>query len=228
MGGGRRAELDAARPERIVVVRAVEAVDIPPDVVRFAPGILDRSLDEPRDHDGAQAELADGELQVLDRLRGRVHRDRRGRRDAVRAVAEDLGAVAVERAARGIAQRRVLDVRVRETGARVDHGEVDAELGQALVQQCGQGRGGQVERILGRRPERRAVHALAPALLEAERFPATLHAPVVEEPVAPGERDGRLAAREALRELEEPVLEDRLQLEQMPVGVDHRVTEAGA
>ena len=87
--------------------------------------------------------------------------------------------------------------------ARVEHREVDPELVEPLVEQARQVRGGAVERVRRQRPERRASHALAPALLEAERLQRPCTRLSSNEPVALRERRGRLAAREVLHELEE-------------------------
>jgi hypothetical protein len=93
---GRDVQLAALRPHRIVVVLAVDADHVVPlDELGRLGMLLDergnRTADEAAHHDDAVAELLRGELQLLDRFLGRIHRDDRRGDDAVAVRAELLG-----------------------------------------------------------------------------------------------------------------------------------------
>jgi hypothetical protein len=106
-------ELATLLPHRVVVVGAVEADDVVPlDQARRVGPLLGqrghRPAHEPADHDDLVAELLGRELDLLDGLLGRVHRDDRGRDDAVLEPAELVGGEDVIGAADGPPHPRVL------------------------------------------------------------------------------------------------------------------------
>src|SRR5262249_22549745 len=103
-------------------------------------------------------------LEFLDRLLRRVHWDHRGGRHAIGEVVEVLGHEVVERAAGGAPRLRVLMERDAEARGRIEHGEVDPELVQPLIEQPWHQLGRAVESIARRyRPEclLRAMRSLA-------------------------------------------------------------------
>ena len=129
--GDRDTEVDAALPHRVVVVRAVDAEDV---VVHA----LARRAGNVAGHEGGlEAELADGEVEMLERFGGRVHGDRGGDRDAIAQVTHVLGVVRVERPRRHVAHLGIGLAQYRQAGRGVDDREIDAELGQTLVEQLG-------------------------------------------------------------------------------------------
>src|SRR5579884_2452329 len=95
---GRDTELDARGPERVVVVLAVEPEHVEP--VTVTP---DGTARVPGDEHGLEAELTDRVAQLLDRLRGRVHRDERADGAPVLVRREHARVVAVD----GTAQREI-------------------------------------------------------------------------------------------------------------------------
>ena len=169
----RDAELDALRPHRVVVVRAVDAEAVlVEDEVRevgvLACEVGHRAQHVAREHERLEPERG-RELELLDRFVGRVHRDHAGRDHAITEPGEHLGVVEVVRARRRAPQLVVAHARQRDhlqAGARVDDREVEADLVESLVEQARQHGGAAVERVLGRyRPPhryRRAVVDRAP------------------------------------------------------------------
>ena len=125
--------------------------------------------DDPGQHDGLEAELPDGVLELVDGLLGREGRDARHRFEAIAEVGVDLGVVAVEGPGHGPAQLVVGEGGDRQAVGRVQQGEVDAELIEAVVQEIGEHGRRPVERVLGGdAPPGRAGHA-EPAPLRAGR-----------------------------------------------------------
>src|SRR5207249_10690571 len=101
--GRRNAELTALRSDRVVVVVAVERQHVVPDRESRAVGIALRARrDAPRhtaaEHAYLRAELSGDELELLDRLVRRVHRDGRGGGQAVAQAAGVVGGDDVVRA----------------------------------------------------------------------------------------------------------------------------------
>ncbi len=168
-------------------------------------------------------------VELRDRLGRRVRRDLRDRRHAVGIGEVDLGVERVQRAARHLAQLVALDRERHESAARVEHREVDPELVEPFVEQARQVRGGAVERVRGgQAPPRRARRPeLALARLR-ERAPRAQHH-VVEVDSARGlEARREVAAADVLHVVEEEGAEDRDRLDDVAVGVDHRVSEPRA
>ena len=157
MKAGRNADFEAFRPDRVIIMRAVQAQGIVPDGIttglgRFARHRRNLTPNQARQHGHLKA-LALDELQLFNRLLRGKHRHHRSRSQAVFQAGELIGRIHIK-CATGcpphliIAQKR----RKQRAAGRVDHPEVDAELIQALVQQLGQHCGRAVARILGRHP----------------------------------------------------------------------------
>ena len=87
-------------------------------------------------------------LELVDGFLGGVHRDLGHRQQAVGELGEDAGVEAVERAARTATVALVVEVAEQQSEAGVDHADVDAELGQTLVQEPGEHGGGAIDREL--------------------------------------------------------------------------------
>src|SRR3989441_5120232 len=137
----RDAELAALGPHGIVIVVAVDADHVVPLDELRGVGMLfgegrDRAAHEAADHHDLVAELPRRELQLLDGLLRRVHRDNRRGDDAVLEPAELVGREHVVGATDRTAQPRVRHAVIREAGRRVDDTEVDAEVVQTLVEEA--------------------------------------------------------------------------------------------
>src|SRR5262249_19734868 len=100
-------------------------------------------------HHDLVAELLGGELDLLERLLGRVHGNDRGRDDAVSEAAELIRGEDVVGATDRTAQPRVLHAVIAETGRRIHDAEVDTEGFQALVHETGNHGGRAVEDVGG-------------------------------------------------------------------------------
>ena len=138
--GRRDAVLRARLPERIVVVRAVEAERVVPDgearsLGGGAGGACHRPRHQAAEHRDLEAELARAVLELGDRLLRRVGGDAGGRRDAVAEVAEVLSGEGVERAAGGPPRLVVGDARHPQPHRGIEDRKVDPELVQPLVEQ---------------------------------------------------------------------------------------------
>ena len=160
-------------------------------------------------------------LELVDGLVGRVHRDLGDREQPVGELGEHAGVEAVERAARAAAVALVVEVAEQEPEARVDHAEVDAELGQALVEQAGEHRGGAVDRELHARrcptgPGRRAGRR-APRGVSAYQSTIGPKVPDVRRAI-----DSPSSAHALLHQLAGQGGEE---LDGVAVDVDHRVVE---
>ncbi len=149
MEGGGDAQPLARLPQGVVVVEGVvaEAVDPPP---RGALGARKRSGDRAGEHHRSQPELPHRVLELLDRLVGREARDAGDRGHPFAVVSVDLGQVAVERPGHDPPQLVSGQGRHREPGRRVEHGEVDAELVEARLEQPREHGRGPVERVARR------------------------------------------------------------------------------
>src|SRR5439155_1295949 len=158
--GRRDAELRAPRPERVVIVLAVEAERVVPRDEAGGLGVGDgdrvhRARDQAAEHRDLEAELTRAVLELRDGFLGRVHGDAGGGRDPVGEVMEGVGGEDVERATGGPARLVIGDTRDAEAGGGIEHREVQAELVQALVEEPRQQARRPVARVLlGRRPER--------------------------------------------------------------------------
>jgi hypothetical protein len=112
----RDAELDAFRPNGVVVIRAVDAEHVVPH--REAPrlGVLGRGGgDRPRQvaakHPHPRAKLSGDEFELFDRFLRCVHRDDRRRGHAVAEIEEIIGRNDIVRAAQGAPDLDVFDAR---------------------------------------------------------------------------------------------------------------------
>ena len=172
---GRDAELAALLPDRVVVVRAVEAEGVGPHrVLRElrvdGRGGGDRPLHEAGHHHGTEAER---------RRRARVRRPlrracawgSRRRQQPVGELGEHPGVEAVERAARAPTVALVVEVAEEQAEAGVDHAEVDA----------------------------RARGAARAGAGEASRWRGRRRAPCRRCPMGRGRRDGRRVPRARAR-----------------------------
>src|SRR5207244_918698 len=159
------------------------------------------------------------ELQLLDGLLRRVHRDDRRRDDAVLESAELLGREHVVGATDASAQPRVRHAVIPEAGRRVDNTKVDPEVVQALVQQAGQHRRRPVEDVLaGRPPEGLLAYPAPPPLGQG-------HPERAGDAVASDRQSlGRGVPTDAL----ELLAHDGRILEPVAVGVDDRMVQARA
>ena len=134
--GDRDAELLGGRPDRVVVVGAVDAELIeprrPPRQLRLRRGRrVDRALHVSGAQHRLEAEHVDRVLELGHGFVGRVHRDRRHRREPVGERGEGLGVAAVERAARAAARVVLPRVEEHEPEARVHDAEVEARARRA-------------------------------------------------------------------------------------------------
>ena len=222
--GRRDAELAALLPDRVVVVRAVETEGVGPHrVLRElrvdGRGGGDRPLHESRHHHRAEAERG-RVLELVDRFVGGVHGDLGDGEQPVGELGEDTGVEPVERAARTATVALVVEVTEQEPEARVDDAHVDAELGQALVQEAGEHGGGAVEGQLHPAvAPRSACDATVGAFLGGEAVP-------VDDRTegARGAAQHRLAV-EAHALLDQLPGQGREELDGVTVDVDHRVVE---
>ena len=182
-------------------------------------GGRDRTLHEAGHHHGAEAELG-RVLELVDGLVRRVHRDLGDREQPIGELGEHAGVEPVERAARAAPVALVVEVPEQESEARVDHADVDAQLGEALVEQAGEHRGGAVDREL-----HAAVAPRAPgdpavgALLGGEPVP------VDDGPEGARRATGHRLAVEADALLDQLAGQRGEELDGVAVDVDHRVVE---
>src|SRR5579863_1050285 len=220
--GRREAQLDALRPHRIVVIFAVE----PESVVRnagaqraaFARERRDGPADDAAGHDRLQAERLDV-LQLRERLGGRMHRDGGGGREAVGELTKNVRDIHIEAATGRLPHLGVADRIEAETGRRVEHGEIDAEFVEAMVEQLRQHRSGAIARVPGRkRPPGLLGAALVAPLRIAHRDNLRDHV------VARLEAVGRFVARD----FSDVVENHRLVFDPVPVRIDYRMAEPRA
>ncbi|CUI77509.1 Uncharacterised protein [Achromobacter xylosoxidans] len=230
--GDRHAQLDHLGPERVVVVLAVDAVEVdvagvPGDLGMVGGGILardrlDRPLDAAGDVDDLQPQRLDREFQFLDAFLRRVQRNAGHRRQAVAVLAVLVGMEVVDGAVQRLAEL-IAGAQRRQHVVGKQHGIVRALLGQAFVEQLRQGVGGQVQRVArDPRPPGRAQGAVVLALGRGLLVPVLAAAPggkARTEGLAQGIH--QLAAAVVL----DVVLQDRRVVVDMHVGVDHRVVQ---
>src|SRR5690242_19916789 len=131
--GGRNAELEALRPDRVVIVFAVESDDVVPHrkAGSFSlelPAGLDRAVHQAAEHGDLVAELLDRVVELLDRLLWSVHRDDRRRGHAVGEEAEIFRGDSVVGAAGGAARLAIADARHPQTAGRIDDREIEPDL----------------------------------------------------------------------------------------------------
>jgi hypothetical protein len=219
----RDAELEALRPDRVVIVFAVEPDDVVP--YRKAGGLafhlaagLDRAVHQAAEHRDLVAELLDGVVELLDRLLRRVHGDDRRRGHTIGKGAEIFGRDDIVGAASGAARLAIADARHPQTAGRIDDCEIEPDLVEALIEEPRKNRSREVARILGRMgPERLLADTAPPPLLDRHRQ----HAARAAADRAPAAHRG-LAA-----DLAQLLGEDGPVFDPVAVGVDNRVVEAG-
>ena len=216
------AQLLAALPERLVVVRTVERniVAVPGGFLRVDACCCggNRPLLVAAKHDGAIAELPDRIVELGDRLLRRARGDDRHRREAAAVWREHLGRHPVVGAG-GVPVKLIVRNAVdEEPEARIDDGEVDAELRQALVEERRKKRSGLVARVGRRAPPDRAAQALVLALVPAHPIPLV---------VPPPER-AQLIDRARPARLAQPLQENRDRLDPVAVAVDDRMLKLRA
>ena len=216
-------ELDALRPQRVVVEGAVDAERVEPVLAAPTPVIgADRPARVTREHRGLESELAHRVLELVDRELRVEHRYQRADRRAVAVRGEQVG----ERAVRGSApqsdQLVVGRLQVGEGHRRVEQREVDAHLVEALVEQRGEVRGRTVARVL-RRPapprRHRAPARTARALVRRKDRGRVGETCVARVPVA------HRAPAHLLEVGEHLLVEHGRELDEVPVGVDDRMRQ---
>jgi len=168
--------------------------------------------------DGLEAELADGMVELRDRLRRRVHRDERRRRHAVGEITELGRQVTVEGAACRLADLGLAYAEGEQAIGRIADGVVDAEVVESRAEQAGQHGGRPVERLLGRQPPpRQPRQADRTSLLErqcARRLREAEDGVQLFDGSMPGQRV-------------ELVAHGGQELDRVAVGIDHGMPEAG-
>jgi len=154
--GHRHAELDAALPQRLIVIGAVES-----DRITIPGGLLpidsfrcawNRPLLVSAQHDRLETTLLDRVFQLLKGFVRRLTRENRYGRKSFCIRREHVGRHHVVGADCGPVQIGMGYPVDGETEARIDQREVDAQLGQALVQQGRQQRRGLVVGIARHTP----------------------------------------------------------------------------
>ncbi len=149
VGADRDPEIDAALPEGVVVVVAVDAVGVEPEgpslglgvralVSRSRPGHIARN------HHGPKAQLTHGILQLRDRLGRGVRRDRGHGDEAVGASVKGVPVVAVEGPTGPLAELVGWQLQEGQAGARIDDRHVTAEFVHAAVEIAREARGGSI------------------------------------------------------------------------------------
>ena len=198
------AELDAARPQRVVVVEAVVAERVDPRRRRAVGS--NRARHRPAHHHRLEPEGADGVVELGHRLVRAERRDHGDGLEPVAVLGEDSGVVRVQRACRRLAQLVVRVAQHREPRGRVEQREVEADLFQTLVEQLRQHHGHAIER--GRAAVEHPRRQIA--LARRERRAA--------------EPDEPLGHR-VVGDLTHAVDHHRHELGEVAVGVDHRMRE---
>ena len=131
------------RPDRVVVVLAVDAEHLIPDreaalLSRWSFPSTDGTLRfgmRAAEHTDLGPQLLGDEIEFVDRFFRRVHRDDRGRGPAWSAqILEIPGRHDAEGADHGAAGRVVDDARQAQSGGRVDDREIAADLVEPLVE----------------------------------------------------------------------------------------------
>ena len=167
--GGGDAELGAALPHRVVVVGAVEAEAVDPAGGAVALVARRRAQHQPAEEEALEPQLAGGVVELGDGLVGVVGRDDPDGDQPVGVRAVGLGVVAVAGPGEGAAQLGVVDRHDRQADGGVEHGDVDAQLVEAFVEQPGEHGGGPVEGVAGgHAPPAGARQAVGPAGLDVE------------------------------------------------------------
>ena len=192
--GRRDLQFHTTRPDRVVIIRAVQTERIQPKGVlgHLRGGPFDHrngTLDMPGHHYGLEPEFAHHKLKLFNRLLRGVHGNGGRRGHPAGILAEILGMKGIERAAACPAYFGVFNMRELEAQRRIEHGKVQADSVHPFGQELGQHGGGAIQSILGRqRPPRRARRALVQPFFRRQRIPAEQAAP------APGVTLGRKKA----------------------------------
>ena len=218
MEGRRDAELDAFRPDRVVIVLAVDRQHV---VMHggVAGRLGQRARHAAAEHADLRAELPGDEFEFGDRLLGGVHRDDRGRGQPVAEPVEIIGRDDVVGADHGASGLVVLDARQAQPGGRIDDREIDADLVEPGVEHFRHHRRRTVERVLGLTvPEIRLRDAAPGALGRLQLEGVGRRFEGGEEPVGPLVAAG----------LAHLFAEDRGIFEPMSVAVDDRVRQVRA
>ena len=158
-------------------------------------------------------------LELVDRLVGRVHRDLGDREQPVGELGEHAGVEAVEGAARTPPVALVVEVAEEETEARVDDADVDAELGEALVEEAGKHRGGAVDRRSSRRSPTGRGDAASRVRSGVSAYQSAIG------PKVPEVRRGHRLAVERHALLDQLAGQGGEELDGVTVDVDHRVVQ---
>src|SRR5437764_12296774 len=223
MEGWRDPELQALRPDRVIIIFAIEPDHAGPNAkaAGLAPplaGGFDRPVHQAPENRDLVAELLDGIVKLLDRLLGGVHGDDRGRGHAVAEIAEIFGRHDIVGPTGGTARLAVADPRHAQPTGRIDDREIEPNLVEAFVQEPREYGGREIAGVLRRMsPERLLADPPPATLLDRHRQDAARAAP---DRVPAAHR--RLTANFA-----QLFGKDRAILDPVPVGIDDRMVETG-
>ena len=220
--GDRDFQIDAALPERVVVVRALEPerVHVEPDLVRLGAFTHEGRHRPPhvvRDHQDLEPEFTNGVRRLLDRLVRRVHGHDRRRRDPVRVRLEHLRVHPVDRAGHGAPDLLVGVADPEKPERGVEDAEVDAEVVQSFVEEPRDHGGRAIERPGRLTPPGRAMDAPSQSFLGGDVVPGRVR----------GLLDERFDDRGAC-DVAQVVEEDRHRFEPVTVTVDDGMVESSA
>ena len=224
------AQLDTRGPERVVVVIAVDAERVeavrPRRRARAVAGAgVEKATGMAGHHDGLEAELADGVAQHGDGVIRIVHRHDGTHRHAVGVRRVEAADPSIDRLGHRRGNVGVGDLEQAERHRRIEDGEVDAHLVEPLVEQPRQVRGGAIAGVPTLpAPPRRHGPPLAPhrrVVAAADRDRCVERAADLPVPVA------QIGAALVLQVRHDLVVEQRAELDEVAVGIDDRVIEAG-
>jgi hypothetical protein len=170
------------------------------------------------EHADLGAELFGDEFELLDRLLRRVHRDHRGRGHPVAELTEIIGGDDVEAADHCTPCLVIVDAGYAEPRSRVDHGEIEPQLVEPVIEHARHHRGSAVTGVGSLAPPEALHRDAATASLgdrQRERFGDAMHVP--QQPVRPLVTDG----------LAHLLGEHRPVFDPMAVAIDNRVAEPG-
>ena len=198
-------ELDASLPKGVVVVGAVQAERVEPfsrprPPIRhslcasggfFSDGPVDQSID----HDRLEPEFTHRIFDLGDALFRAMHGDHGHGGHTILVAAVEFGVVDIQGAARDLPEFILPDGGGREGPARVENGEVDAEIIESFGKQPRQVRCRPVESSgSGQCPPRRSRRPGGLALLLAQGAPGSQDRVIVVEPPCRFETSGQVAA----------------------------------
>src|SRR5947207_5001669 len=188
MEGWRDPELQALRPDRVIIIFAIEPDHVVPNrnaggLALHLAGRFDRPVHQAPEHRDLVAELLDGIVKLLDRLLGGVHGDDRGRGHAVAEIAEIFGRHDIVGPTGGTARLAVADPRHAQPTGRIDDREIEPNLVEAFVQEPREYRGREIAGVLRRMsPERLLADPPPATLLDRHRQDAARAAPTAFQP----------------------------------------------